>query len=186
MATTPVERFLSHVSPCPITGCHWWLGGGNAYGYGRFALTHQQGLSAHRAAWTFLRGPIPDGLFVLHRCDQPGCVNPAHLFLGTQADNMADKIAKGRQARREKCANKTIRRGDESWSRNHPERLARGERHGNAKLSDDDIRSIRERYRRGTPGHRSPVSIKGLGREYGVSPYVIWLIVNRHGWAHVA
>lgn len=64
-------------------------------GYGK--LKSDDGLiGAHRASWILANGPIPDGLCVLHRCDNPPCVNPAHLWVGTHADNAADKVAKGR------------------------------------------------------------------------------------------
>jgi hypothetical protein len=68
-------------------------------GYGVFNSPYSKSDNAHRFSWRLRNGVIPDGLFVLHRCDNPPCVNPDHLFLGTQRDNMIDKVAKGRQAR---------------------------------------------------------------------------------------
>ncbi len=80
-------------------GCWKWTGDKEPFGYGR--LQSHRGtegvLVAHRVSWEIHNGPIPDGLFVLHKCDNPECTNPEHLFLGTNADNMADKTAKGRQ-----------------------------------------------------------------------------------------
>jgi hypothetical protein len=88
------ERLRSRLVEDPTTGCHVWTSTLATGGYGRVLV------SAHRLAWELAHGPIPDGLLVLHRCDNPPCCNPEHLFLGTVADNMADKTAKGRARNR--------------------------------------------------------------------------------------
>ena len=79
------------------TGCWLWTAAKNKKGYGIFGLGKQTD-KAHRIAWRLIVGPIPAGLFVLHKCDVPNCVNPAHLFLGTNLDNVKDMIAKGRNS----------------------------------------------------------------------------------------
>lgn len=76
-------------------GCWTWLAGKNTAGYGSFWF-HGRLVMAHRVSWMLEHGPIPDGLFVLHHCDNPPCVNPKHLFLGTARDNLIDAISKGR------------------------------------------------------------------------------------------
>lgn len=78
-------------------GCWLWQGAVNTTGYGMVSWSGgQKNIVAHRLVWKFLKGAIPAGKLVLHRCDTPRCCNPDHMFLGTDADNSADKIRKGR------------------------------------------------------------------------------------------
>lgn len=123
MADFPVTthaRFWSKVDVGNATDCWHWQAGKTHFGYGKFGDT-----KAHRISWEMFNGPIPDGLMVCHKCDNPRCVNPAHLFVGTAADNNRDRTEKGRS------------------------RAPRGERHPNAKLSDADVRAIRASSERG-------------------------------------
>ena len=145
--------------------CWLWTGATSPKGYGRFwagGVTRR----SHRVAWKITNGDIPDGLLVLHKCDTPRCVRPDHLFLGTYADNNIDCRDKGRSAF-----------GDRNGSRIHPERLERGERRYNSKLTEADVRSIRK--------------LKGLESQYitaakfGVSQRTVCVIQRGNGWRHV-
>lgn len=86
--------FEERTIPEPNTGCWLWLGGMKVAGRGQRATVGRK--YASRVAWLLFRGPVPDGRWVLHRCDNGMCVNPAHLFLGTVQDNNADMVRKGR------------------------------------------------------------------------------------------
>lgn len=99
----------------PYSGCWLWIGT-EREGYGRFGASHEP---AHRASWRLHNGAIPNGLFVLHKCDVRSCVNPNHLFLGTHSDNAKDRAKKGR-------SNRPI-----------------GKKNGRCKLAPSDILQIR-------------------------------------------
>lgn len=89
---------------CPCLGACWlWTGAKRSHGHGRFSVPGI-GASAHRYSYHIHYGPIPDGQNVLHKCDNGACQNPAHLFLGTQSDNMKDAQKKGRTTQGEKDA----------------------------------------------------------------------------------
>jgi hypothetical protein len=93
-----LSRFEAKVWHEPASGCWLWTGALYWDGYGAFCMNGKQ-IRAHHAGWRLFRGDIPDGLWVLHHCDVPACVNPDHLFLGTHQRNMDDAVSKGRQAR---------------------------------------------------------------------------------------
>jgi len=106
----PRARFLEKTQPEPNSGCLLWLGPTKDNGYGVCSFGFYKNGYAHRFAWEMARGPIPGGLFVLHRCDTRCCVNVDHLFLGTHAENMADMVAKGRGVRGERVKNAKLTR----------------------------------------------------------------------------
>jgi hypothetical protein len=113
------ERFWSHVQPAAADACWPWQGTITAHGYGQISDAGRS-RRAHRLAYELAVGEIPEGQQVCHRCDNPPCVNPAHLFLGSAAANQHDKRAKGRAAKGTANA-------------------------GGGKLTDDDVRAIRAR-----------------------------------------
>jgi hypothetical protein len=114
------QRFLGD----PNSGCWLWTANVNRDGYGLMCGSRRgrKQFLAHRIAWELFRGPIPIGMQVLHRCDTPSCVRPDHLFLGTHADNMLDKVRKGRQRN-------GVTFGDDNPSRKYPEKRPRGDAH---------------------------------------------------------
>jgi hypothetical protein len=92
---TPLERFERKYIPVTESGCWIWLGGLQGKGYGQFTLKNKR-VKAHRFSFEQFVGEIPDGMLVCHHCDVMCCVNPAHLFVGTNSDNMSDCANKGR------------------------------------------------------------------------------------------
>lgn len=160
------ERLLLQVVVTP-SGCWEWTGPVNPAGYPKIKVGGDL-LAAHRVAYEAFIGPLDDGLFVCHRCDNPPCIFPGHLFAGTAAENTADMVAKGRAAT-----------GDRSGARLHPERVARGQRVAGAKLTEADVAEIRRRKSLGAPS-------RFLADEYGVDKSTIDRAATRQRWSHVS
>lgn len=175
---SPQERYWPRVDTSAGPGACWpWMGWKDRTGYGEFR-GGQGGRAAHRFAYVEAYGPIAAGMSVCHRCDNPACQNPAHLFLGTQADNMADMKAKGRAVSGAALHPGAMKRGDEHWARLNPEKVLRGVQRPLAKLNDDAIREIRQCVAAGA-------TQRSLAARFGVSTSIVSGIVNRKRWVHV-
>lgn len=129
-------------------------------GYGRIWV-YPKMLYAHRIAWILVHGAIPKGMHICHKCDNPPCCNPKHLFLGTPQENSLDSVRKGRNSH-----------GPVLYGSSHPL----------AKLTEQDVAEIRRIYTPGTPGKRSETSIKGLAAKYGVAHSLIARIIKGKSW----
>lgn len=94
-----IDRFNKYTIPIPFSGCLLWIGNGNRYGK---LKVNKKYISAHRLAYILFRGTIPKDMFVLHMCDVEGCVNPNHLYLGTQKENQIDRYQRSKRFNRDK------------------------------------------------------------------------------------
>lgn len=150
------------------SGCWEWQGTNNGRGYGHIDLRHwewpERAPQVHRVAYMLCVGPIPDGMNVLHRCDNPPCCCPDHLFLGTTLDNIADKINKGRQAK-----GKKVRKNHEHL---------KGEVVVTARMTAEKVMELRRREAAGE-------SFKSLADAFGLSETHVGYIVRGKAWAHL-
>lgn len=154
-ARKPTEqRFWDQVDRRGPDECWEWLGTRVPHGYGTFSMGRKARLYAHRFSYEIANGPIPPGLEALHTCDHPACCNPAHLYAGTQKDNVQDMLNRNRA--------------------NPP----RGMRSGHTKLTDDNVRAIRQLHGQGA-------SHVTLATQFGISDSAVGAIVNGQSWGHV-
>lgn len=141
--------------------------GGKTNKYGSFTPETGKSVLAHRFMWRLVNGEIPKGLLVCHHCDNPLCVNPEHLFLGTQADNIADMVSKKRSAT-----------GNRNGSVIHPESRPKGEKHGRVKLTNQQVEEIKQIALTGLPQ-------KQIGKLFNVSQMTVCFILNGKTWKHL-
>lgn len=165
---TTEQRFWSKVKK--TSSCWLWTASKRNKGYGAFSYTRNGVMiqdRAHRYSWKIHNGPVPEGLCVLHNCpggDNPACVNPAHLFLGTRAVNNADMLSKGRHV-------PGGQRTGVDYSYPH------GTEHPNAKITPELVRKIRTL--------KATCSYSELSRRFGLAVGHLHRIVNRKVWKHV-
>lgn len=165
------------------TRCWVWRKAKTAAGYGQMRIGKRP-IYTHRLAFELsLSRPLLAQEFVCHHCDNPSCCNPDHLFLGDVRSNAADMVSKERSATGDRNGSRThperLARGDRSPSRMRPERLPRGECCNFAKLTESQVRGMRESYASGC------VSRQDLAYAYGVSVAMVRLIILRKSWKHV-
>ena len=151
------ERFWEKVcKSADPNGCWEWTARINTYGYGQFNVSKRVPIHAHRMAWILTNGPIPEGLYACHKCDNRRCVRPDHLFIGTATDNNRDMVAKGRCT---SCG----------W---------KGVAHPNAKMSTEQVREVRARY---AAGESAPT----LARAFGMNRQSMWQIVTGRSYPDI-
>jgi len=194
------NRFWAKVNKLGENECWPWMASKSQRGYGVFGFRGTI-WKAHRVAYTMAIGEIPSGLLVCHKCDNPSCCNPAHLWAGTSSDNNRDRSIKGRNnhpkgdnhplRKNPKLAARGDRngarlypdrlaRGDRHGSRLHPERLKRGSNHHSAKVSEGDVRQMRLIHSMGNATYTS------IAKKFGLSRPTTAKIVKRLLWTHVA
>jgi hypothetical protein len=149
-----IDSFWSKVQATDVETCWVWTAGTDNGGYGIMSVGAYPA-KVHRVSWELHVGPIPDGLGVLHTCDNRVCVNPYHLFLGTTVDNTKDRDQKGRQTQ--------------------------GEKHHDAKMTAEMVIQARKEYKRGASG----LGIRSLALKYGVAMSTMSSILKGDSWKGV-
>lgn len=155
---SPIDRFWSAIIRGEsLDACWGWRGGGFGPQNRPAIKKHGVRIYAARFSWELSFGPIPEGMLVLHKCDNPRCTNPRHLFLGTQSENLYDSVAKGRY--------------------NKEARASHGEANGSARISEEDVREIRRLYVKGKKG-----LITMLAKRFEITTTQVRNIGKRKSW----
>jgi len=152
--------------------CWVWEAGKTTAGYGSMRIEGDTNPHySHRLSWESSNGSIPDGMKICHSCDNPSCVRPSHLFLGTSLDNSQDALKKGRLHKQAA----TLRRlWKDRWCI-----TMRGEQHPSHRLTEEKVREIRSTYQRGVFGY------KRLVKKFGISFGLAQRIVSGKAWPHL-
>ena len=162
--TPMLKRFWDKVDDSGGPDACWPWTAGKCAGYGIISIDGRS-RRANRVAYELVNGPIPDGMFVCHHCDNKSCCNPAHLYAGSPKDNHDDAV---------ECGAIVFRK--------HPFPPSHGEKNVKAKLSNADVRTIRSLY---TPETRTPASDRALADRFDVSPLTIYRVIVRKIWTHI-
>lgn len=153
------SKLNSNSKKCPKTDCILWTAGKTS-GYGNIRTSQNEYITSHRASWLVNKGKIPNGLYVLHKCDVRACINPDHLFVGTHLDNIKDMVSKNRHAG--------------GFRLNPPI----GEKHWGSILTAKNVEEIRIKYK------TKKFTMQSIGDEYGVTKSSIFRIVRNKSWKH--
>lgn len=154
---SPEKRMWSKINKNGPNGCWLWTAAVNSWGYGAFSIGGRRMVAVHRYIYQKHIGRVlTPKQFCLHKCDTPRCVNPDHLYVGDGNQNMADKLARGRQAR--------------------------GERIHFAKTTEEQVRYIKANYRK---THKTRGNGSAIARQLGVSPGIVHAIGRGRSWKHV-
>lgn len=217
---TAIARFWARVNkegpvhPVLGTRCWEWTGC-RVRGYGQLFRAPGTPDRTHRISWELAHGAIPPGMYVCHKCDNPPCVNPEHLFVGTSSDNHRDCVAKGRTRHPTGDAHWTRRmperlptadehwtrrhpellpRGDRSGPRKHPETRPRGDRHGSRTHPESTAKGERNGHARLTAAQVVDMRrrftegerVVDLAREHSVHAATVWDAVHCKTWRHIS